>query len=267
MATDAEQTDATPGAPAALLVVISAKGGCGATLVATHLAVGQAAARRTCLVDLDVCKGDVAGFLDLPDDRSVNLLLERLDHVDDVLLRGSVTVHASGLHVLAQPYDLTELQHLTADETRTLLDRVRQAYELVIVDAGSRIDAVTLAAALVADEVVLLTTPDVCALRDAQRVLRLLRRLKVPREHVRLVVNKHGPGVPDDEIEAQLDQPVTATVEADEASCRRAETLGTTLSEAAPRKRVTEDLAGLWDRLHGERPTRPARLPWWWAQP
>uniref|UniRef100_UPI0035257DE6 P-loop NTPase n=1 Tax=Salmonella enterica TaxID=28901 RepID=UPI0035257DE6 len=69
-----------------VVVLLSAKGGAGGTLVAAHLAASLAADKRVCLVDLDLCKGDVAGALDLHTDRSINLLLDRMDSLDANLL-------------------------------------------------------------------------------------------------------------------------------------------------------------------------------------
>lgn len=250
--------------PASMLVVVmGAKGGCGATLIATNLAAHLAADHRTCLVDLDLCKGDVAGFLGLKSGRSLNLLLEALDQLDEQLLAGSVDVHPSGLHVLVQPYDLTHLHHVTAEEVNRVLGAVRSHYEIVVVDVGSRIDVAALTAALAADVILLVTTPDVVALRDAKRVLALMRRLQVETRRVHLVVNEHDAtnDVSVDEIATQLAVPVAATVARDVRACGRAVSSGDLLVEVAPNAAVTRDLQNLWSTLQGEAPAA-SRSSW-----
>lgn len=271
--TDRFEVDTTPGDEAdfrgpssqgGLLVLLGAKGGCGATLVASNIAASLASDRRVVLCDLDVSKGDVAGFLDLGTNRTVNTLLERIDVLDEELLQGSVEVHRSGLHVLTQPYDLANLQQPSAGEVLQLLRRLRNSYDLVVVDAGSRIDVATLAAATEADELVLLTTPDVPALRDARRVLKLLETIEVPASAVRLVVNKmpRFGGRRDGEIEEQLSTEVAATIVRNDAVCGRVDERGSLLADEAPHAQVTRDVAELWPRLRGEVAGITSPLAW-----
>ncbi len=250
------------------VVVMSAKGGCGATMVATNMAAALAANKRVCMIDLDLCKGDIAGFLDLRAGRSVNHLFDHLDALDDELIRGSVEIHPSGLHVLSLPYDLTELRNVRAIEVNRLLNQVRQTYDVVVVDVGSRVDVAALAAALIADEVVVITTPDVSALRNTQRVFDLLRRLSIPEERLRMVLNKYDPksGVSLDTITAQLHVPLVATIAKNDEACGKADAAGRTLSDVAPRADVTRDLDGLWARLNGETIKQPSGFPWFWSR-
>jgi pilus assembly protein CpaE len=250
-----------------VVVVLSAKGGAGGTLISAHLAASLAAEKRVCLVDLDLCKGDVAGTLDLHSDRSINLLLDRMDNLDPNLLRGSVEVHPSGLHVLIQPYDLTDLHQITADETTKLLAFLREHYDLVVVDVGSRMDVVSMSAALTADEVLLVSTTDVPSLRDAQRVLGLLRHLDVRPSNVRLVLNKveDGVGVAPADVSTQLHVPIAATLPADHDACARVDMRGHLLWELAPHARITRALQALWKTLRGEASHPSHHLSWPWS--
>lgn len=252
----------------AVMVFMGAKGGCGATMVSANVAAGQAKAARVCLLDLDLCKGDVAGYLDLRSGRSVNLLLDRIDVLDDVLLAGSIETHRSGLDVLAQPYDLTELHHVTADEVRKVVALVREHYDLVVIDAGSRVDVAALTASLLADEIVILSTPDVTALRDTQRLMGLLRRIGVEEDVVRLVINKRQAkgGIQDADIVEQLHTPVAATIRWGDIACCKSDTTGRLLVDCAPTAPVTRDIADLWMRLRGESPAPAARRTWWWTR-
>jgi pilus assembly protein CpaE len=269
---DRFEADTTPGGEAlggtptegGLLVVVGAKGGCGTTLVTANVAAALADDRRVVLVDLDVSKGDVAGYLDLGTNRTLNNLLERLDALDEALLNGCVEVHPSGLHVLTQPYDLANLQQPSAPEVLQLLARLRASYDLVVVDAGSRIDVATLAAATSADELVLLSTPDVPALRDARRVIKLLETIDVPLAKIRLVINKKARfgGLSDEDIKNQLGTEVAASIARNDAVCARVDAKGSLLSAEAPHAQVTKDIAELWPRLRGEIGGVASRLPW-----
>lgn len=236
-----------------LLAFLSAKGGCGATFIASNLATALAAKRRVCLIDLDMSKGDVAGYLDLRSGRSLNPLLKRLKDFDERLLEGTVDVLPSGLHVLSQPFDIADIHQLDAGEVRMLLEAVRAHYDVVLVDVGSSIDVAALAAATLAEHIVLITTPDVPAVRSTRRTLRLLSQVDVPRRAIRLVVNKRAMfgGLSVDEIARQVEQPVVCSVRRDDAACTRADSAGRPLMELAPRAGVTRDVKDMWAQIHG----------------
>ncbi len=253
---------------APLWAVLGAKGGCGATIVATHLAAAKVGQGEIYLVDLDTGKGDLAGYLDLRSSHNINALLERLGQLDAALLDGACEV-SNGVRVLAQPYELTELQAVAPDEVRTMLSFVRGHADLVIADLGSGVDAGTLAAIEVATHIVIVVTPDVIALRDAQRLLRLLHRLGIGGERVRLVVNRAAPKeLSAEEIDAQLGVPVAATLPLDLDAGRAATSGGGLLSASAPHSPLYRGLQGLWSALDGSAPEAPrAGFAWPWARP
>jgi pilus assembly protein CpaE len=248
--------------------VMGAKGGCGATLVAAHLAGARAAEGAVYLLDLDAGKGDLAGYFDLRSSRTINAVLERLGQLDATLLDGACEV-ASGVRVLAQPYELTELQLVSPEEVRTVVSFVRAHGDLVLADLGSGVDAGTLAALEVATAIVLVVTPDVIALRDAQRLLRLLHRLGVGADRVRVVVNRAAPhDLSEAEVAAQLGVDVAATLPLDLDAGRAATSDGVLLSTSAPRSPLCRGLDGLWSALQGLPPEpHHAGFAWPWARP
>ena len=244
-----------------VVVVMSAKGGCGATLVACNLAHSMAAGARVCLVDLDVGCGDVAGMLDLRSRRSLNVVLDQLAGGDESLLIGAADVLPGGLHVLAQPFELEELRELRAEEARSLLALARRSFQTVIVDVGSSMHLGALAAVEGAELVVIVATPDVPSLRDALRKLRLLHRVGVGQDRIRLVLNKVSgdSAVSPAEVEEQLGVEIAARLVRDDAACLRADTHGHLLERAAPRSRLTHQLSTLWQTLH--QPSTVVPLP------
>jgi pilus assembly protein CpaE len=186
---------------------------------------------------------------------------------DEVLVSGACEEHPSGLQVLAQPYDLTELQDPTSEEVGALLTLLRSLYDVVLVDLGSRIDVASLTAAQFADRVALVATSDVPALRDARRVLGLMRRLDVPQANITVVLNKvHKHTKPSvSEAREQLDMERLLTLSRDDDACRRADTLGHTLADVAPRALLTQEVGALWRALHGE-PMNIEPRGWFWTR-
>ena len=254
-----------------LLAVVSAKGGCGATLLSVNLAAEAAAAhpsRTVCVLDLDLSKGDVAGFLGLDPKLTVPELIRQRSTLDASLIRGAATPYAQGdFHVLPQPTDLADLETVTRAEVSALLTHTRAAFDLVVVDCGSRIDAATLATVVAADAVILVLTPDLPALRDARRLMNLIRRVGVDRSRIRPVLNKvsRHSRLPTEDIEQQLGIPLYATIHRDEDACADADLEARLLRDVAPRAQVTRDIRSTWGALDpaDDEPLRPRwRFPW-----
>jgi pilus assembly protein CpaE len=256
-----------------LVVVFGSKGGVGTTVVAANVASKLAETMRTCLLDLDVGRGDIAGALDLRSGKTINPILDRLTQSDDALVLGTGDVLPSGLHVLAQPYELTELQVPLADSTRMLLRVVRRSFQMVVVDAGCAVQVSTLASLVEASEILLIATPDVPSIRNVQRTMHLFHGIGIAQERIRLVLNKVTPSAPLSaaDVAEQLNMPVAAVIDRDDVVCAQADNLGRTLENVAPRAKVTQQMAHLWSRIHaapGEKKGTSflSFLPWRWAQ-
>ena len=173
-----------------VVAVIGAKGGVGSTFVTVNLGAELAPVNRVCAVDLDFSMGDVAGMLDMEPASHMADLLNNVSRLDERMLAGSVGVHPSGLHVLAQPMELVENEFLRGEDVLRVLSAAADAYQYLLVDCGGRIDDATRTASTVADLILLVCSPDVPSVKNAWRRLHLLERQGVDLTRVRLVVNR-----------------------------------------------------------------------------
>lgn len=163
----------------ALVAVAGAKGGVGTTLTAVQMALAaQASGRETALVDMDLQSGDVASCLDVQFRRSVADLAGIRD-VSPRVLQDAVYVHETGLGLLLAPGDGERGEEVDDRAARQILGALRKRYDVVVVDCGTQMNAANAAAVETADTAVLITTPDVVAVRAAKRMVRLWDRLQV----------------------------------------------------------------------------------------
>ncbi len=252
------------GAPG-VIAVLGVKGGVGASLVALGLGGQLAGSRSVVALDLDLYKGDLAGMLDLDIEHTVGAVTDMLLDLDPDGLRGCAARHAGGLSVLGQPEALDESAAPSPDEIGALLALSRRTWDVVVVDCGSRVDPQTVRTARDADAVLLVTTPDVVALRDLVRLQTLLVRMGVSPTRMHLVVNRVDahPDVPAEQIEAVVDLPVAATLRDDRASARAAVHDGRPVPDSAPGSRLARDLQDLWTALSGESLEDTQSAPWW----
>jgi len=206
-----------------VIALWGSKGGVGTTFLAVNLGAELSPVQRTCVVDLDFSMGDVAAMLDMQPTQTMLDLLRNVHRLDERMLAGSVAVHASKLHVLAQPTDLEQREEVRGDMVMKVLTAVARSYQYVLVDCGSRLDEATLTAVTVADRVLLIATPDVPAIRNTWRRLQLIERLGIERDRVHLVLNRvdrKTPEIPFSEIETNLNRKVDASVSEDRAVVR-----------------------------------------------
>jgi len=164
----------------ALVVVSGAAGGCGASTLACGLALAWARARRpTCLLELDLDRGDLAGALGVEPDRSLADLVPVAGELAPEHLRQAAYPHESGLAVLLGPGRPGASAEWDAGALERLLAAARSK-RACVADAGAGAPAPAVTAAATA---VLVVAPACHA--GARRARRLAAML--PDARARLV--------------------------------------------------------------------------------
>ncbi|MCB5170066.1 AAA family ATPase [Streptomyces bambusae] len=174
-----------------VVTVSGAKGGVGTTLTAVQLALAAAASgRRTALVDFDLQAGDVASYLDVQFRRSA-ADLAGIQDITPRVLQDAVYDHPAGLALLLAPADGERGEEVDDRAARQIVSALRNRYELVVVDCGTLMTGANAVAVEMADTAVLVTTPDVLAVRAVKRMVRMWERLQVRKaEETAVLVNR-----------------------------------------------------------------------------
>lgn len=201
--------DVFTGVGGTVITVSGAKGGAGATLTAIQLALAaQASGRSTALVDMDLQTGDIASYLDVQFRRSV-VDLAAITDISPRVLADAVFRHDTGLALLLAPAEGERGEDVTDRATRQIVSALRSRYEVVVIDCGAQLGGAGAAAVEMADRALLITTPDVVAVRGAKRAVRMWDRLQIRKaEETTVVVNRHSRST---EIQPPLIQKITGT--------------------------------------------------------
>jgi pilus assembly protein CpaE len=245
-----------------VVTIFGAKGGVGATAIATNLAGAmQRRSLRVCLVDLDLYLGDVLAFLDIPGSYSITDVLANMSRLDRDLLASSVTKHRSGINVLAQSSKVEEAEQIKGPDVAALLEFLRRNYDFVIVDGVRGFDEISLAALDGSQHVFMTLTQDVPAVRNGQRCLELFGRLQYDQGRVKLLLNRYlkASKISIEVVSETLGQPLTHTISNDFLVLIDAINRGLLLTEIAPRAKITQDIEGLIPHLLPERAPRLRR--------
>ena len=122
-----------------VIAVIGARGGVGASTVATNLAmsVQQLNHREpVALMDLDQLGGDLGLFLDLRTVQGLKHLSKDISRLDETIVRSSLMQHSSGLHLLPSGYEGFEDRVHAPGSTMRVIGLLRLMHRHVFVDCG-----------------------------------------------------------------------------------------------------------------------------------
>lgn len=180
---------------AKVTVVMNAKGGSGASLIASNLAhvLCQEYDEQVALVDLDLQFGSLSYYLDLNLKHGIKEALDNVDDLDAIALDGYLVKHDSGLRVMGVEEGRIILNdEVSSERLRHLIALMARAHHHVVIDVPRQIDLITSTVLEMADQVVIVTQQSITHLRDTARLMDVLRDdLEIPNEHIEVVVNRY----------------------------------------------------------------------------
>ena len=198
-----------------LLTVFSPKGGAGKTTFAVNVGVALASkGYKTLLLDLDLAFGDVPISLGLRPEHDFSEVVNMGERLDAGALHRLVTVHESGLHVLAPPTDPGVHERVTIPMLRKLIHVATAEYQYVLADTAPSLDERSITIMENSDTVFLLTTLDIPSLKNLKIALETLRLVNFPTDRLRVVMNRSDSKVGLDarEVEKTLGVPVVGFI-------------------------------------------------------
>lgn len=214
-----------------IVTVFSPKGGTGCSTLCINLAVALAqlkAGTRVVLVDSSLQFGDVAVLLNLQASRSIVDLAPHVDELDSDLLETVLVGHASGVKALLAPPRPEMADRVGPGLLEKLLAMLREMYTYIVVDTANTISDITLTTLDAADRIVLVTTPDIPAIKDAKLFFEVTDALEYPASKTILILNKADPhnGIRAEDIQASIKHPVAAQLPLDERTAALAANQG-----------------------------------------
>ena len=170
---------------------VSAKGGCGATTLACHSAAFLRACgeKQVLLADLDQDSGIGSALMQVQPRYSVADALQNLHRMDAMLWKSLVATASHGVDVIPPP----AMPGSLGDVSRKLQQLVRfwrLQYEFTVADFGSGYSPLLAGLIESVDTLVLVTTNEVPALRQARQIMLTLGATPSGNRRVRLVINR-----------------------------------------------------------------------------
>jgi pilus assembly protein CpaE len=243
-----------------IIAFLSAKGGCGATTIACHVASEMARQNtgKILLADLDLQSGMVGFLMKTSPTYSLADAVSSLQRLDPSFWHGLISNGIPNLEIMNAPTSPAAKQ-LPAGHVKQVVAFARTLYDWTLLDLGRNVNPATLSILDMADETYLVTTPEVPALHQAKHVVQVLLDAGYSRSHLRLVLNRTTKrvDVTFDELETMLGVPVFATVVNDFDSLYEAFSEGRLVSDSSD---ASTDFARLAGKIAGLPETKKKRF-------
>jgi flagellar biosynthesis protein FlhG len=175
---------------ARIMALTSGKGGVGKTFLSANLAAALAKrGRRVLVLDADLGLANLDVVLNLHPKVTLHDVFTGKVHLEDAILPAPC-----GFSVLLAGSGLVEYSRLTPevrDQLQRIIDTLAPRFDHILIDTGAGISDVVLYAVSLADDVLVLATPEPTSMTDAYATIKVLATQQ-QRGEIRLVVNQVG---------------------------------------------------------------------------
>jgi pilus assembly protein CpaE len=249
---------------------VGCKGGSGQTFLASNFAYALSRADRTrvALIDLNLQFGDAVLFLaDHKPQFSVADLAGSQDRLDAALLGSSMAHLTPTLDALSAPESLEAATQVKPDQVEAIVQLAAQNYDYVVMDLGRNMDARTLRAMDLSDDIFMVVQLTLPFIRDCKRLLETLDALGQRREKLHLVVNRYEKGgeITLDKLEAALGRKVFQTIPNSYTAVASSVNLGKPLLDIAKSDPVARALVKVAESFtHPDKPQEQERSLFNW---
>ena len=235
---------------------LSAKGGCGATTLACHIAADlkRQTGKRVLLADLDLTSGMVGFLMKVASNYSILDAVSNLSRLDESLWKALVSEWKPGLDVIPSPEDFSHENAPSRDDLRQVMRFMRSQHDWIVLDLGRSLNEVAAALFGELDELFLVSVLEVSALHGLKAIAQKLRDRGEDLSRLELVLNRTPKmmDITQEELQKVLGRPLYAMLPNDYPSLYEAYSSGSLLP---PNNRLAQQFSVLTTKLaHLEAP-------------
>jgi pilus assembly protein CpaE len=249
-----KHVEASADRPHIMTAVIGARGGAGASTIATSVAwlMGERAQRSTALLDLDVHFGTGALSLDLEPGRGLTDAIENPSRIDGLFIERAMVKASEKLAILSAEAPINQPMLTDGAAFYQLQEEMRGAFECTVIDLPRNMLVQHPHLMNDVQATVLVTELTLASARDAIRLLSWLKS-NAPQSSVVVVANRvatSGAGeISRKDFESSIERKIDYVVPADAKVITQAAKLGKTVAEVGKGTKLGNVIADLASRL------------------
>ncbi len=191
-----------------VVTLFGAKGGAGKTTMSvnTAVAIARETKRKVVMLDLNLQFGDVASYLNIQPRRTIAEFVQERNKWDSQLLNSYLIPHSSGIKILAAPLRPEDAELVTPEHVEKIITILRESFDYIVIDSPPYISDVLLTALDTSNQIILIMSMDLPAVKNVKLSLNLLDTLHHSGK-TKLVINRGGRqfGVDIHDVEKTID--------------------------------------------------------------
>jgi pilus assembly protein CpaE len=238
-----------------LNAIINAKGGSGASFIASNVAyvLSKDTRLKVALVDLDLQFGSIGLNFDKVPKYTLTEALIAIDDLDSISLEAYMSKYNENLSLLLpSPSDISLPGEVDVSSLKKLLDLLQINYSQIVVDLPRLIDPVSSMIMEQADEITLVLQQSLAQFRDGRRLIQILNKdLDIPLDKVSIAVNRYDSknSLRLEDLKNIVNHDRIYVIANDFAQVANASNLGVPLCESSPNSKIAHDLKELAKNL------------------
>jgi pilus assembly protein CpaE len=162
-----------PASRGKIIGFLSAKGGCGATTLACHIAweLQNQTGKNVLLADLDLTSGLVGFLMKTPSSYSILDAVKNLSRLDESMWKALIVEHRPSLSVIPAPASYTRWDHPDEAQLKQVLQFMRTQHDWIVLDLGRSMNSIASAVLDEIDQLLLVSTLEVVALHGLKSIV------------------------------------------------------------------------------------------------
>jgi pilus assembly protein CpaE len=254
-----------------LNVIINAKGGSGASFIASNVAyvLSKYTRSKVALVDLDLQFGSTGLNFDRVPKYTLTEALDTIEDLDSISLEAYMLKYNENLSLLLpSPSEILLPGEINVSNLKKLLDVLKINYSQIVVDLPRIIDPLSSMIMEQADQISLVVQQNLAQFRDGRRLIQILNKdLDIPLDRISIVVNRYDPknSLRLEDLKKIVSHDMVYIIANDFERVTSATNLGVPLCESSANSKIALDLRNLAKNLgkiefDGERKSLLGRL-------
>lgn len=238
-----------------LNAIINAKGGNGASFIASNIAyvLSKNTELKVALVDLDFQFGSIGLNFDITPKYTIIEALNTIDDLDSVSLEAYMSKYNENLSLLLpSPSDILLPGEINVSNLNRMLELLKINYSQIVVDLPRLIDPVSSMIMEQADHITLVIQQSLAQFRDGRRLIQILNKdLDIPLDRISIVANRYDQknSLRIEDLKNMVKHDKVYIIANDFERVANASNLGVPLCESSANSKIAHDLKALAGNL------------------